>query len=240
MSIIKYLFSGDFIRKQSAFCTSNVIISSDFDGIFTRLKSNITSRIEQIVINFLLNPVLIERVKKKKFDKSVLKGFIDICKTKIKNSNDNMNWTECFIELGRKISQIQNGNLRQWDLLQAKTYENEMKKAQQINNNGIAVASWCKDAIKYYKKAKNKIKADKLFKKYSDLCKTIQYATIDGPPYNLQTDIDKLKDFIDKSNNLDVLNEIIYGFIPKYENDSWNELIDKALPRFLYNKFCTF
>lgn len=162
---------------------------------------------------------LIERVKKKKFDKSVLKGFIDICKTKIKNSNDNMNWTECFIELGRKISQIQNGNLRQWDLLQAKTYENEMKKAQQINNNSIAAASWCKDAIKYYKKAKNKIKADKLFKKYSDLCKTIQYATIDGPPYNLQTDIDKLKDFIDKSNNLDVLNEIIYGFIPKYENN---------------------
>ena len=28
-----------------------------------------------------------------------------------------------------------------------------------------------------------------------------------------------------------------FPFIPKYENDSWNELIDKALPRFLDNKF---
>ena len=92
---------------------------------------------------------LLEKVKKKKFDKSVLKGFINICKTKIKNSEDNINWTEGFIELGRKISQIQNGNLRQWDLLQAKAYENEMKKAQQLNNNGIVAASWCKDTIKY-------------------------------------------------------------------------------------------
>ena len=162
---------------------------------------------------------LIEKVKKKKFDKSVLKGFINICKTKIKNSGDNINWAEGFIELGRKISRIKKGSLRQWDLLQAKAYEKEMKKAQQLNNNGIVAASWCKDAITYYKKAKNKNKADKLFKKYGDLCRTVQYATIDCPPYDLQADIDELKSFIDESNNLDVLYEIIYGFIPKYENN---------------------
>lgn len=180
---------------------------------------------------------LIERVKKKKFDKSVLKGFIDICKTKIKNPNDNINWTECFIEIGRKIGRIQNGNLSQWDLLQAKAYENEMKKAQQQNNNGIVAASWCKDAIKYYKKAKNKTKADKLFKKYSDLCKTVQYATINCPPYDLKEDIKNLKDSIDKSNNLDILKDLIYGFIPKYENNS--KIAKQNLANFSFTTFCS-
>ena len=180
---------------------------------------------------------LLEKVKKKKFDKSVLKGFINICKTKIKNSEDNINWTEGFIELGRKISQIQNGNLRQWDLLQAKAYENEMKKAQQLNNNGIVAASWCKDAIKYYKKAKNKTKADKLFKKYGDLCKTVQYATIDCPPYDLRADIDKLKAFIDESNSLDVLYEIIHGFIPKYEDNK--KTAEKILANSSLTNFCS-
>lgn len=180
---------------------------------------------------------LIEKVKKKKLDKSVLKGFINICKTKIKNSEDSINWTEGFIELGRKISRIQNGNLRQWDLLQAKAYEKEMKKAQQLNNNGIVAASWCKAAITYYKKAKNKNKANKLFKKYGDLCKTVQYVTIDCPPYDLQADIDKLKSFIDESNNLDVLNEIIYSFIPKYENNK--KTAQNILAKSSLTNFCS-
>ena len=180
---------------------------------------------------------LIEKVKKKKFDKSVLKGFINICKTKIKNSGDNINWAEGFIELGRKISRIKKGSLRQWDLLQAKAYEKEMKKAQQLNNNGIVAASWCKDAITYYKKAKNKNKADKLFKKYGDLCRTVQYATIDCPPYDLQADIDKLKSFIDESNNLDVLYEIIYDFIPKYENNK--KTAQNILAKSSLTNFCS-
>lgn len=180
---------------------------------------------------------LIEKVKKKKFDKSVLKGFINICKTKIKNSGDNINWAEGFIELGRKISRIKKGSLRQWDLLQAKAYEKEMKKAQQLNNNGIVAASWCKDAITYYKKAKNKNKADKLFKKYGDLCRTVQYATIDCPPYDLEADIDKLKSFIDESNNLDVLYEIIYDFIPKYENNK--KTAQNILAKSSLTNFCS-
>lgn len=180
---------------------------------------------------------LIEKVKKKKFDKSVLKGFINICKTKIKNSGDNINLAEGFIELGRKISRIKKGSLRQWDLLQAKAYEKEMKKAQQLNNNGIVAASWCKDAITYYKKAKNKNKADKLFKKYCDLCRTVQYATIDCPPYDLQADIDELKSFIDESNNLDVLYEIIYGFIPKYENNK--KTAQNILAKSSLTNFCS-
>ena len=180
---------------------------------------------------------LIEKVKKKKFDKSVLKGFINICKTKIKNSGDNINWAEGFIELGRKISRIKKGSLRQWDLLQAKAYEKEMKKAQQLNNNGIVAASWCKDAITYYKKAKNKNKADKLFKKYGDLCRTVQYATIDCPPYDLQADIDKLKSFIDESKNLDVLYEIIYDFIPKYENNK--KTAQNILAKSSLTNFCS-
>ena len=49
----------------------------------------------------------------------------------------------------------------------------------------MLVASWCKDAIKYYKKAKNEKKANSLFKQYNNLCKNINYASIKTPAYNL-------------------------------------------------------
>lgn len=180
---------------------------------------------------------LIGKVKKKKFDKSVLIGFINICKINIKNSADNINWIECFINLGRKLSGIQNGNLCQWDLLQAKAYENEMKKALQLDNHGLVAASWCERAIKYYKKAKYKTKVDKLFKKYGELCNTVQYATIDCPPYDLKEDIKNLRYCIDKSNNMDILKDLIYGFIPKYENNS--KIAKQNLANFSFTTFCS-
>ncbi len=75
---------------------------------------------------------LIAKVKKKKFQKTVLKGFIKICKNNINQYKDNINWSLGFIELGREISKVQNGNLVQWDLLQAKAYENEMNRALKL------------------------------------------------------------------------------------------------------------
>lgn len=174
---------------------------------------------------------LIEKVKKKKFKKSVLNGFINICKSNIKNSKDNINWVECFVNLGREISKIQNGNVQQWDLLLAKAYENEMIKAQKINNNGIVSAHWCEKSIVFYKKAKNKSKAEKLFKKYNELCKTIQYTEIDSEPIDLTNIINDLKSGIDKSCHSDILNGLIFSFIPKFvdNKNSATENRDLAL-----------
>ena len=178
---------------------------------------------------------LIEKVKKKKLKKSVLNGFINICKTNIKNSKDNISWIECFVKLGREISKIQNGNVQQWDLLQAKAYENEMKKAQKINNNGIVSAHWCEKSIAFYKKAKNKLKAEKLFKKYNELCKTIQYAEINSEPYDLTNNIEKIKALIDKSNSAEILNELLFAFIPKYKKNK--KIAEKNLGTSLSNFF---
>lgn len=168
---------------------------------------------------------LIEKVKKKKFKKSVLNGFINICKSNIKNSKDNISWVECFVNLGREISKIQNGNEQQWDLLLAKAYENEMIKAQKINNNGIVSAHWCEKSIAFYKKAKNKLKAEKLFTKYNELCKTIQYTEIDSEPIDLTNIINDLKSGIDKSCDSDILNGLIFSFIPKFV-DNKNSAIE--------------
>lgn len=172
---------------------------------------------------------LIEKVKKKKFKKSVLNGFINICKSNIKNSKDNINWVECFVNLGREISKIQNGNVQQWDLLLAKAYENEMIKAQKINNNGIVSAHWCEKSIAFYKKSKNKLKAEKLFKKYNELCKTIQYTEIDSEPIDLTNIINDLKSGIDKSCDSDILNGLIFSFIPKFVDNKNSAIKNRDL-----------
>lgn len=172
---------------------------------------------------------LIEKVKKKKFKKSVLNGFINICKSNIKNSKDNINWVECFVNLGREISKIQNGNVQQWDLLLAKAYENEMIKAQKINNNGIVSAHWCEKSIAFYKKSKNKLKAEKLFKKYNELCKTIQYTEIDSEPIDLTNIINDLKSGIDKSCDIDILNGLIFSFIPKFVDNKNSAIKNRDL-----------
>lgn len=172
---------------------------------------------------------LIEKVKKKKFKKSVLNGFINICKSNIKNSKDNINWVESFVNLGREISKIQNGNVQQWDLLLAKAYENEMIKAQKINNNGIVSAHWCEKSIAFYKKSKNKLKAEKLFKKYNELCKTIQYTEIDSEPIDLTNIINDLKSGIDKSCDSDILNGLIFSFIPKFVDNKNSAIKNRDL-----------
>lgn len=172
---------------------------------------------------------LIEKVKKKKFKKSVLNGFINICKSNIKDSKDNISWIEGFVNLGREISKIQNGNVQQWDLLLAKAYENEMIKAQKINNNGIVSAHWCEKSIAFYKKAKNKLKAEKLFKKYNELCKTIQYTEIDSEPIDLTNIINDLKSGIDKSCDSDILNGLIFSFIPKFVDNKNSAIKNRDL-----------
>ena len=183
-----------------------------------QLSVNIVKTSNQRVLIRDSAEFLIEKVKKKQFKKAVLSGFIAIFKNYIKLSDDNINWIECFIKLGRDVSKIQKGNLIQWDLLQAKAYEKEMNNVQKRNNNEILTATWCGDAIKYYKKAKNKKKAEALFKKYDNLCKNIKYTSIKTPTYNLKDDITKIETYINESNNNDVLNQLIYGFIPKFKN----------------------
>ena len=61
--MMKYLFCGVFTRKQSAFCTSNVIICKSFDGIFIKLNPKIMNNAEHKIVSFLLNPVFIDNVK---------------------------------------------------------------------------------------------------------------------------------------------------------------------------------
>jgi len=121
-------------------------------------------------------------------------------------------------------------NLAQWDLLQAKCYEAEMKKF----NNGLAAASWCKDAIKYYKKAKNKKKVNELSKKYDKLCANMQLMTTTSPPIDLSDEITKNEEFINKSEQTDVVKKLICDFMPQYEgnkNDAESILAQSGLTR---------
>ena len=119
--------------------------------------------------------------------------------------------------------------MQQWDLLLAKAYENEMIKAQKINNNGIVSAHWCEKSIAFYKKSKNKLKAEKLFKKYNELCKTIQYTEIDSEPIDLTNIINDLKSGIDKSCDIDILNGLIFSFIPKFVDNKNSAIKNRDL-----------
>lgn len=162
---------------------------------------------------------LIEKVKKKKYKKVVLNGCINICKRQIKNPQNNITIIENFISLGMKISKIKNGNLVQWDILQARAYENEIKNALLIENNEMVAASWCKDAIKYYKRAKLKNKANNLYIKYKKLSSKMQLATFESDAYDLKNEIENLYKFIDSHSSTGILNFLIYGFIPNYKHN---------------------
>lgn len=178
---------------------------------------------------------LIKGIKNKKFNKSVLRGFIKICKMNIQKADNDIANAEFFINLGRQISRVTNGNTFQWDLLQAKACENEMKRNEKLQNHNILASSWCKDAIKYYKLAKNKVKTDKLFKKYNELCKNLEFGTIESPPYNLQDDIAKMKNRIDNSNSIDVLRMLIHEFVQPYQNNK--KLAENNLKKFSLTSF---
>lgn len=174
--------------------------SEDFKNLAIDIAK--TSNIKVLVSDAI--EFLIEKVKKKKLEKKVLKGLINRCKYFIKNNDDNIRWVETFIKFGRQISAINQTDTQQWDLLQAKFYEKEMKQLLKFGNNEMA-SSWCKDSIKYYKKAKVKTKIEKLYKKYDFLCKKIKLQTIKGPVVDLSENITKIKDYINISENLMLL-----------------------------------
>lgn len=193
-----------------------------------------TSNIKVLVSDAL--EFLIEKVKKKKLEKKVLKGLINRCKHFIKNNDDNIRWSETFIKYGRQISAINQANLQQWDLLQAKAYEKGMKQLVKFGNNEIAASSWCKDAIKYYKKAKAKTKVEKLYQKYNILCKKVKLQTIKGPVIDISENIAKIKDYINNSSELDVIKGLFLYFMPKYQINKMHAEKRKA-ESFLSNYF---
>ena len=158
---------------------------------------------------------LITQIKKKNFKSSILKGAIKNFHKRIKES-DNIHLIEIYINLGRKISKINNGNVVQWDLLQAKYYGKEMKKAEKINNY-FSSASWCKNAITYYKKIKNRTKINYLMKKYENLCKNTKYQKFELQPVDLKEEIIKLQKRIDKADTKTIISDLYYMFIPQYK-----------------------
>ncbi|MBO5947817.1 DUF4209 domain-containing protein [bacterium] len=187
--------------------------TEDFKNLSIEIAK--TSNIKVLVSDAI--EFLIEKVKKRKLKKKVLKGLINRCKYFIKNNDDNIRWTEAFIKYGRQISTINQTNLQQWDILQAKAYEKEMKQLVKFGNNEMIASSWCKDAIEYYKKAKAKTKVEKLYQKYDILCKNIELQAIKGPVIDLSENIAKIKDYISISSELDVVKGLVLYFTPKYQ-----------------------
>ncbi len=231
-------FEENWFKIQSTFNNLAVLVyktkhrTEDFINLAIDIAK--TSNIKVLVSDAI--EFLIEKVKKKKLEKKVLKGLINRCKYFIKNNDDNIRWVETFIKLGRQISIINQTNIQQWDLLQAKAYEKEMKQLLKFGNNEMAASSWCKDAIKYYKKAKDKTKVEKLYQKYDILCKKVKLQTIKGPVIDLSENITKIKDYINNSSELDVIKGLFLYFMPKYQTNKMHAEKRKA-ESFLSNYF---
>ena len=102
------LFSN---TKKTNFVKKSYLANYKIDEI-KLLAVNIVKTSNQNVLVSDAAEFLIEKVKKKKFNKNVLIGFITIFKNCIRISNDNINWVEGYIKLGREVSKIQKKSKR--------------------------------------------------------------------------------------------------------------------------------
>lgn len=175
--------------------------------------------------------ILIEKVKKKKFNSNILCGLEQICEDTL-SSDLNELFASDYLKTGEEISKLLKTDYKKWVLKQAEYYE-------QLSNteNPIIAPEYCQKAIDLYKKLDNKTKINELYKKYSFLSKSIKLEQYCSEPTDLTPCIKKYEKIAEELSSEDLLKFIIYSsdIIPDYNRDK--ELIERQNEQYVLSSF---
>lgn len=159
--------------------------------------------------------ILIEKVKKKKFNSSILCGLEQICENTL-STNLSKLFASDYFKTGEEISKLLKTDYKRWILKQAEYYE-------QLSNteNPIIAPEYCQKAIDLYKKLDNKTKLKELYKKYSFLSKSIKLGQYCSEPIDLTSCVKEYEKIAEELSSEDLLKFIVYSsdIIPNYNRD---------------------
>ena len=175
--------------------------------------------------------ILIEKVKKKKFNSSILCGLEQICENTL-STNLSKLFASDYFKTGEEISKLLKTDYKRWILKQAEYYE-------QLSNteNPIIAPEYCQKAIDLYKKLDNKTKLKELYKKYSFLSKSIKLGQYCSEPIDLTSCVKEYEKIAEELSSEDLLKFIVYSsdIIPNYNRDK--EFIEKQNGQYLLSSF---
>lgn len=149
--------------------------------------------------------LLIDKVRKKKLKKELLKDIDLICYQTFKEGLD-LPFAELYYDAGCEISKILKNNTYNWDLEMANYYEKLM-----LNSNPIIAPEYCQKAIKLYEKLNDTKKVNNLYKKYSFLSTSTKYQTITSEKYDLSPLINTIKKFVNEQSSENIIKYLIYS-----------------------------
>lgn len=175
--------------------------------------------------------ILIEKVKKKKFNSSILCGLEQICENTL-SANLSKLFASDYFKTGEEISKLLKTDYKRWILKQAEYYE-------QLSNteNPIIAPEYCQKAIDLYKKLDNKTKLKELYNKYSFLSKSIKLNQYYTKPIDLTPCVKEYEKIADELSSEELLKFIVYSsdIIPNYNRDK--EFIEKQNEQYLLSSF---
>lgn len=159
--------------------------------------------------------ILIEKVKKKKFENKVLYNLEQLCEDTLK-AKLNYFFATDYLKIGEEISRILKTDYNKWILKQAEYYENLSN-----TENPIIAPEYCQKAIDLYKKLKNESKVNELYSKYSFLCKSIKLFEYNSDKFDLKPCIEIYEKLAQDLSSDEILKFIVYSsyVIPKYSEE---------------------
>lgn len=175
--------------------------------------------------------ILIEKVKKKKFENKVLYNLEQLCEDTLK-AKLNYFFATDYLKIGEEISRILKTDYNRWILKQAEYYENLSN-----TENPIIAPEYCQKAIDLYKKLDNKTKLKELYNKYSFLSKSIKLNQYYTKPIDLTPCVKEYEKIADELSSEELLKFIVYSsdIIPNYNRDK--EFIEKQNEQYLLSSF---
>lgn len=175
--------------------------------------------------------ILLDKVKRAKLKKEVLKELEDLCQEAL-NNDLNEFFTVDYLETGEKISQTLKTDSARWVLKQAEYYEGLSNK-----ENPIIAPEYCQKAIDLYKKLNNETKINELYKKYSYLSKSIKLSQYCTDSVDLTPCIKEYEKIAEELSSEEILKFIIYSsdIIPKYNEDK--KFIEKQNEQYFLSSF---
>lgn len=175
--------------------------------------------------------ILLDKVKRGKLKKEVLKELEDLCQEAL-NNDLNEFFAVDYLETGEKISQTLKTDSARWVLKQAEYYEGLSNK-----ENPIIAPEYCQKAIDLYKKLNNETKINELYKKYSYLSKSIRLSQYCTDSVDLTPCIKEYEKIAKELSSEEILKFIIYSsdIIPKYNEDK--KFIEKQNEQYFLSSF---
>ena len=175
--------------------------------------------------------ILIEKVKKKKFNSSILCGLEQICENTL-SANLSKLFASDYFKTGEEISKLLKTDYKKWILKQAEYYE-QLSSSE----NPIIAPEYCQKAIDLYKKLDNKTKLKELYNKYSFLSKSIKLNQYYTKPIDLTPCVKEYEKIADELSSEELLKFIVYSsdIIPNYNRDK--EFIEKQNEQYLLSSF---